>query len=665
MSKLPNKRSGEILSILLNKDNPIIIKELAKQCNVSARTIRSDLKKLKEWLSNWKVDLIKKPRVGVWLEGSSLEKTKLEQVLFKTLDYKDSLSPKQRQQYILKSLLQENNKHTVDSLANKLYVSETTIYKDLKEISKWLKKYNLLLNKDYEINVTGKEKDLRKAVADLLAQLKNSQELKKMLEEVDEVEPESRIDKETYQQLRNLFGEIGFRKIEEVLDKTEEKLDFLFTDEAFVGLVIHIAISLERLKKDKDIVMEEAQLDKLKKKEEFEVAEFIVKELEENLDFEIPQAEIGYISLHVLGSKLQQNVGSTNITDILRNGDSKIIEITNDIITTAEEVLNVDLSHDEELLVGLALHLRPAINRMKYGMSLRNPLLDRIKNNYPSIFGAAWATSVVFENHLGIKVKEEEIGYIALHLGAALERINNKNRVIIVCGSGIGTSQLAATKLKNQLAGIEIVDIVSAHKLKKRNLEDIELIISTVPLKKQAEKVVKISPLVTQNDIDLIKNEINYIEEYNQKQSLLNENINELFDENLIFINLDLDSKEEIIKYLSNKLLKKNKVTDGFIDSVLEREDFTSTKMANNIAIPHGTEEDHILSSAIAVATLSNSVDWGNGSVDAVFLLALKREKGKRFFKHFHLVLENQRLLNKIKRANTKQDVIQTILNKN
>ncbi len=68
MLALPNERSTKILSILLDQEEAITIKDLAKEFEVSARTIRSDLKKLEDVLNNDEIKLIKKPRVGVWLE---------------------------------------------------------------------------------------------------------------------------------------------------------------------------------------------------------------------------------------------------------------------------------------------------------------------------------------------------------------------------------------------------------------------------------------------------------------------------------------------------------------------------------------------------------------------------------------------------------------------
>ncbi|MFB8736184.1 PRD domain-containing protein [Bacillus sp. SL00103] len=86
-----------------------------------------------------------------------------------------------------------------------------------------------------------------------------------------------------------------------------------------------------------------------------------------------------------------------------------------------DQKLQLDLAGDAEL-IGLSLHLKPAMTRCKYGMNLRNPDADEIKAGYPLAFEAGIVASRVIEEETGLCGHENEIGYIALHFGAALER---------------------------------------------------------------------------------------------------------------------------------------------------------------------------------------------------------------------------------------------------
>lgn len=244
----------------------------------------------------------------------------------------------------------------------------------------------------------------------------------------------------------------------------------------------------------------------------------MAKEIEEKFNVVLSESEIGYIVLHIIGTKMQQN----KIEDVnLELEDEESIELavimSKEIINIAERALSLDLSNDKQLLNGLILHLRPTINRLKYGLTLRNPLLNDIKENYPEIYGVAWMTSVVFEKYLGKKVAEEEIGYIALHLGAAVERAKKPLKALVVCTTGIGTAQLLAARLEKSFKQIEIKDIVSSVSLHESILNDIDIVISTVPIEIN-KPFINISPLLTQNDIKRLDE---FIQALNKRSNLI------------------------------------------------------------------------------------------------------------------------------------------------
>lgn len=657
MLDLINQRSEHLLSILLENKEPLTTKKLAAKLNVSSRTIRSDLTKLENWLEKHEIELIKKRGVGVWLEIEQTDKIELKKSLSNNNKYNFVLSPTDRQQHILKSLLLKNKgKTTMQALADEMYVSKTTIYKDLDNVEAWLNRQNLKLlrKRYYGLEIQGEEKNWRKAFVNLLLQFNYDDETAEFTEVKENIEIETRIDQKTYNQLQSLFPDTSFIEIEQILEETEKDLDFIFTDEAFVGLVIHIAISIARLKKGQDIEMERKQLNNLREKEEFEIAAFLAEKIKAKLKIDLPEAEKGYISLHILGAKHQQHLESTNIDYILENTKNEIIEIAKDIISMTEHILNVNLSNDRQLLLGLVLHLRPTINRLKYGMSLRNPLLNQIKKNYSKVYQAAWAATIIFENRLDINIPEAEIGYIALHLGAALERLNNEIKAVIICGSGIGTSQLIATKIENKLPNIVVKNIISIRELKNLDETDADIIISSVPLDEGLKgelslPIVNISSLLTSADISSIRNEIS-----NLKITMLSERLdldstfdklNCLFDENLIFLNLHKMSKEKLIEYLSEQLVAKNIVLEGFAQSALAREEMTSTAIGNGVAIPHA-EKEFVKKSKVFLVTFEEPIEWGEQQVEIVFLLALKdKEIAGVFFKHFQFIMQNEDLM--------------------
>ena len=108
-------------------------------------------------------------------------------------------------------------------------------------------------------------------------------------------------------------------------------------------------------------------------------------------------------------------------------------------------------------------------------------------------------------------------------------------------------------------------------------------------------------------------------------------------------------------------------VKAGFTENVLNREELTSTAVGKGVAIPHASDE-YIITPNICVIKLLKPIDWGESKVDVVFLLALKFQDGKStksFFKEFYLMLDNEAVINKIRKAKTGKEIVKTILGRN
>jgi len=106
-----------------------------------------------------------------------------------------------------------------------------------------------------------------------------------------------------------------------------------------------------------------------------------------------------------------------------------------------------------------------------------------------------------------------------------------------------------------------------------------------------------------------------------------------LLHEDLILLNYEAESKEQLLQKLSKILRVKGYVKDSFTEGVLQREIIYPTGLNTNgikVAIPH-TDSIHVEKAAILVALLKNPVtfkEMGNGINDVqaklIFMLAVK-----------------------------------------
>lgn len=104
-----------------------------------------------------------------------------------------------------------------------------------------------------------------------------------------------------------------------------------------------------------------------------------------------------------------------------------------------------------------------------------------------------------------------------------------------------------------------------------------------------------------------------------------------MINKELIILDSYLETKEEIIQFLSEKAYNLGYTTnlDNFIGAVRKREEEFSTAVGYGVSIPHGKSEA-VNEAFIAFLRLKNPILWdyeGHGPVKLVFLLGVPESK--------------------------------------
>ena len=174
------------------------------------------------------------------------------------------------------------------------------------------------------------------------------------------------------------------------------------------------------------------------------------------------------------------------------------------------KALRITVDDDSELMNGLLRHVRPMLNRMKYDIHIQSSILKDMQENYGELLGlcqsALWC---VCKKYSLKEVSLEEASYIAAYYQALLETERLEKKILVVSNSGFGTRQLLVTKLKQYFPTYEIVDVVSMIQLEKRtDLEQMDFLISTVPLENISSPCILVSSVMSDTDIRNIQDTI-------------------------------------------------------------------------------------------------------------------------------------------------------------
>lgn len=107
-----------------------------------------------------------------------------------------------------------------------------------------------------------------------------------------------------------------------------------------------------------------------------------------------------------------ENLGN-KIKKLINQIPDGIFEITDEIINYA--IVNLDTQLDKQIYVSLADHIAFAVKRFRSGIIIKNELLNEIRRVHKAEFKVSlWAVDYI-NRKLGIKLPEDEAGFIALH----------------------------------------------------------------------------------------------------------------------------------------------------------------------------------------------------------------------------------------------------------
>lgn len=526
-----SSRTKGILEIISNECNTITIKEIAKRLAVSSRTILREMPSVEKWLESNEFQLIKKPRVGIKLVATLDDKERLKSLL-EDESVEKTFTPEERQSLIIGELLQNKEPTKLYYFSSSFKVSEGTISHDLDKVEAWFEKYKLTLVRKPGLGVylKGKENTFRKAMINLLYENLNEEQILNVIRQnlTPGNKSNGRIEINTKNRLMNLIDKEIIKTIEQTIHEAEGDLEYRLTDSSYAGLIVHLALAIQRIKNNENITMKDEFLTKLSESQEYTTAEKIAYKIAKSLNIEIPNDEIGYITMHLKGSKMRNGAykGDSKGVDEFIIGNFELTKLVNEMIKIAEEKSGYSLKGNENLLVGLVSHLRPTINRLKMNLDIRNPLLEKIKEMYPGIFSISAKCAEVINKRFNLEMPEAEIGFIAMHIGAAIEKerrsVEKDNRiynVVVACTSGIGTSKLLATRLKKEFNNLQIIDTISTIEINEEWLEknEVDLVISTVYVKEKSIPIVNVNPVLLKNDINRIKKILEKLNVYSVK----------------------------------------------------------------------------------------------------------------------------------------------------
>lgn len=648
-----NIKEKDILQFLIkNKERFVTSKELAEYLSCSDRTVRNALKLIEKTMIIQGVQLISKQGQGYQMffenQGAYQEfrqTYELEEDYTKTAVSKGD----DRLVFILNKLLFEQVPVLFDDLADELYVSRSTLSHDFKKIRVMLSEYNLSIESraNKGVYVSGEERDKRRFIMHYFLE---NQFLKTL---------------HCYVKF-NFFDQTvpleEFARI--VLDECQEA-NLKLSDFVLQNLVVHIALSMIRLKSGFEIKNIDCQMtdDAIERK----VAQRILSKVSQVTNQEFPVQEIDYITLHLLAKSQQCQKNQKNISEEV---------LKKSLFKTFQDLGLDDMYHfssDFQLIEGLITHLMTLQVRLESRITLNNPLVDEIKQNYSDIFFMTREILANMDMFMEWSISDDEIAYVSFHFLAAMERSkeSTKFNILAICATGFGAAQMLRNRLETEFGNrVEVVDVIGYYELNQEKLKGIDFIVSAVDLSNLYFQipVFKVSVFLKSDEMEMIRKALDQMQVSSHIQSskiskFENNNFRQYFSKENFLICTKYDKEnlfEKMVEGLS--VGESSEFEQSLLYGIKQREELSSVVFSEKIAVPHpiqpfGTE------GKVSIAICKDSLLWDNQSshVQLVFLLSPSiygNEGLATVTKKIVSLTENDELQNQLISCNNFEDFI-------
>ncbi|EOF4706807.1 transcription antiterminator [Klebsiella oxytoca] len=482
-----DKRQIDLINLLALENEWLPATRAAELLNVSVSTLRRDIEVINEFYHGKENRIDSKPGFGLKLvvgKALSLPHHPGDRSIREILRSKRLIG-------ITTDLLTHSPEPlSINALAEKYFISRSSIVVDLKKIEAWVISFSLKMIKNHTgTYIEGSDFNIRMALKDIITySVLNNYQM-----------TDSRIDLFSRVQLIKEFGKTNVANCMNLISIIEEELHCSISEPYYTNLFSHLLVTIRRSESkhfSNDTSDDFIRADN----KEWQIAEKSIQWLENEYNTTFPPIEASYIYQYIISSGIHS---LSNASGESQSNNHDATSYATTLIKDVSTLLSIDLSYDSVLKNALTSHIKPMLNRLSYSIIIHNPLLEEIRQELNSVFSCVKIAVEKLNSHLNMSApSDDEIAYLTVYIQAAIERIKVSKKIILVCSSGIGTSQLLYSRIKRAFPDWEIVDIVPGAKLKEVLMHKAcDLIISTIRLDNVNIPVAYVSALFSMKDI--------------------------------------------------------------------------------------------------------------------------------------------------------------------
>lgn len=492
----------------MTTERPLGASVIGQHLRLTPRQIHYTLREIKTWLNRRNATMRHLPGVGVQIFCSDDQKARLLAELNSQAKFQLILTPGQRQQLLALQLLTLQQPQTLSQFQQDVLVSRATVLKDLENVALWLEGFSLQLARRQHRGcwVAGNEFARRQALTALLWGDTPFEQPLMSVQHTPAIAFTLAHDAHSLPmitQINELLESLNLSKALEQLAWAEVELGGRFTNMAVLQLSLTTAIQMQRIALGEYVGFSNNEIAWLHEQSIWRVANSMAERLWPNLPQPEQQAEVAALAAHLLAGARDEawhyDLGPDQVF-------SKLIDTLCQQIASAYNV--PELAQDHLLREGLEAHVFPAYVRQRFQLwstpATSSETLDL--EHYVVEDRVARQLADYVAAQTGTLLPEETINDLVLLLRAAFIRARpeRSKHVLVVCPSGMATTQLLVARLRARFPRLVNFEVLSMRDLNDQRIAEADLIITTTPLVLSTSvsiDIIQVHPMLKPEDI--------------------------------------------------------------------------------------------------------------------------------------------------------------------
>ncbi len=394
--------------------------------------------------------------------------------------------------------------------------------------------------------------------------------------------------------------------------------------------------------------------DKLKKMADVLLSKQFLESIAYEYHLEFSEADVTFFANYLKADRIQ-------IVDF-ENIDQADMLIYRQILAKLERIIDTSLDEHNELVRNFLLHLNAMVFRLRNKITVRNNLIDNIKREFGILFNLIWLVLESESEALRIRITEDEVGFLLIHIQNIIEQQKKSKNILLVCPHGIVTANLILNRIRDILPSYNFIETISFERINAVNLDSIDFVISTVDIPNLKKPLVKVSPIITKEDLINITTFYQGLMFNQPAETHEFPTLCRFIDERFIYESM-IEDKEALIQSVCEDLAAAGYVDAAYAQSVIHRESLGATDNRYLFAVPHG-DIRHVRQTMISIVLLKNPIRWGKHLVQVVVFFSVSERDlsaSKAILKDVYNLIHSKVFNQKIRDGLNKEQFIQFI----